>query len=40
MLSYAPGSPATYWAWLGIRSATLVPPKDSLPANFAMPAIV
>ncbi len=40
MLSYAPGSPATYCAWLGISSATVVPPRDSLPANFVMPAIV
>ena len=40
MLSYTPGSPATYCAWLGISSATVAPPKDSLPANLAMPAIV
>jgi hypothetical protein len=40
MLSYTPGSPATYCAWPGIRSATVVPPKDSLSANLAMPAIV
>ena len=40
MLSYAPGSPATYWACWGISSATLAPPNDSLPANFAIPEIV